>query len=328
MPDYPIPKLIPVRAINRAELDAAVEGVLLFHQQQIRTAVSEKDKSSDSLNNEVTALEEPIDEFTRHELCEEDRLLNRMKSGEHRVSPHQDEATGSWTLFGYLGAMMDEVDRKNRTLPPAVRATILRKTRMETGRHELETPVLEALKAEKERLELSIVQLEKLERFEQSKVAEARPNPDALAPAKTTDILDSESDKLALNALSFVNALRVYRQESDAFGELINKTEVGLRLTNKGAHLAMVDTSSVRKPAFTLPILLFLENVTKIWVDHVDPELALPERSPEPSSPYLRYLQICLGFIGEDSISAKNLLNLASRYFRPNLVPSIRSSNA
>jgi hypothetical protein len=141
-----------------------------------------------------------------------------------------------------------------------------------------------------------------------------------LAPPKTADILESESDKLALNSLSFVNALRVYRQESDAFCEFINKTEVSLRLTNTGANQAIVDTASVRKPAFTLPVLLYLENVTKIWVEHVDPELGLPERRPNPTSPYLRYLLICLGYTGVDTISSKSLLNVATRYFRPELV--------
>jgi hypothetical protein len=112
MPDYPIPKRIPVWALNRADLDATVAEIILSHQQQIRTAVSETDKFNDPLKYEVTTLEEPIDEFHRHDLIDEYRLLDRMKNGEHRMSTHQDEAAGSWTVFGYFGAMMDEVDRK------------------------------------------------------------------------------------------------------------------------------------------------------------------------------------------------------------------------
>jgi hypothetical protein len=159
MPEYPIPKLIPARAINSADFDATVAKIVLFHQQQIRMAVNEKDRSNDPVKDESNASEEPIDEFHRHDLIDEYRLLDRMKNGEHLMSTHQDEAAGSWTVFGYFGAMMDEVDRKKHSLPSMVRATILRKIRMETSRHELEAPVLGALKAEKERLELSIVQL-------------------------------------------------------------------------------------------------------------------------------------------------------------------------
>jgi hypothetical protein len=157
---------IPVWPFSEVAQETATCNQLNLLRIIIRRAVGDGTRPLEDVRLELEALSGPRNQFERHDLTNEHRQLDRMKRGEHRAAPHRPEGGATWTLFGYLGAMIDEAVRKNPHLSDDQRAVLLRQISMEFSRAEMERPMARALQAEALRLEEAVQALESLNAIE------------------------------------------------------------------------------------------------------------------------------------------------------------------
>ncbi|MBB3998628.1 hypothetical protein GGR04_002476 [Aureimonas pseudogalii] len=85
--------------------------------------------------------------------------------------------------------------------------------------------------------------------------------------------------------------------------------------------LRKVDPSTARTPRkLEHKTVTLIEALARSWVAHIDPDLALPRRDPNPTSPLLRFIDaMMLHALGADRPEPKVVLTFLADHVRPAL---------
>lgn len=87
--------------------------------------------------------------------------------------------------------------------------------------------------------------------------------------------------------------------------------------TNDSIHVFENEKFASRYNVSVTPKRLrHLENLTKIWIKYIDPNLGLPARDGEPNNPYVRAMLAALAFSDITDFTAGQIVDRANRLFR------------
>jgi hypothetical protein len=322
-PEYAIPASYPTRTVEEAVRQQSDERARYF-LQRIRMAA----KSGSTIEDCKQRLADILDSGDAAALTdteEEHVLLANMASGAHRRENNRPSDGQPWTYFGYLGAMMDEVNQSRAKPATENRVPLLREIRLELSRAEQEIPIMDALHKRLERLERGLPLLKELHADEEWLTIApknqvllftmlALTNASLVRGRSSSEVQDPDAPSVVFGTMS-----KIYEREIILLEEVLAALDRQIVVTNDQTHLAGVSTESVRHSALTPPVLRHLEVMTRIWVRWVDPTLGLPRNETPWNSPYLRFLSATLAINGIGTVEPISLWNLATKRFRPNM---------